>query len=296
MAIKIKKIASNLARNLVVVVSVIISVLFVFSGVGVVGAHPISQQNALSRQSPQLGTHIECRVLSTVVNTTYLWTPVILLNSPYGGSASGSDSTYLYSQYTYSAGPVSLSSKTSQVATVQVSDSNGAASGAFELYKWVSYQTQDYAVIGDGLNQYCTQPYLSEISGNSLGLTFQGILPQGTTSDAKEPTNLSIYDGHNFVTFNNGYTANNYPISTCGATGSYQVTQSTLETISVSIKISVSGSYYTVSGNMGMLYGSGSSTSFTYNFPSYGYWDTTELSGSIGGALAFSYVGDNSGC
>lgn len=65
--------------------------------------------------------------------------------------------------------------------------------------------------------------------------------------------------------------------------------------IAVIVRI-ITGSSYTVSGSMGVVYGSGSSTSFTYSFPSYGYWDTTDLRGSLGGALAFSYEGDNSGC
>ena len=290
---KVEKTASLLTKTLAIAFAFFICGMFILSGVRVATARPILYQGTSlnSSHSPQIGIHYECRVLSNAANTTYLWTPVVLINSPYGGSASGSSTTEVYSQYSFSYGPCSYTTLTSEDATYGVSATDGNSSGVFLLYKWVSYPTETYAVIGDGVNQYCAQPYVSEISGNSLNVAYLGYYTGSPPSDAGETTNLPAYEGYNFVAFHNGYTSDNSGYSACDAPGAqYSVSDSTFETISVS------GGYDTVSGDMPMILGTGASTSFTYIFPAYGVWNVTFLGNGYPSALAFDYVSSNSGC
>ena len=290
---KVEKTALLLTKTLAIAFAFFICGMFILSGVRVATARPILYQGTSlnSSHSPQIGIHYECRVLSNVANTTYLWTPVVLINSPYGGSASGSSTTEVYSQYSFSYGPCSYTTLTSEDATYGVSATDGNSSGVFLLYKWVSYPTETYAVIGDGVNQYCAQPYVSEISGNSLNVAYLGYYTGSPPSDAGEPTNLPAYEGYNFVAFHNGYTSDNSGYSACDAPGAqYSVSDSTFETISAS------GGYDTVSGDMPMILGTGASTSFTYIFPAYGVWNVTFLGNGYPSALAFDYVSSNSGC
>ena len=290
---KVEKTASLLTKTLAIAFAFFIGGMFILSGVRVATARPILYQGTSlnSSHSPQIGIHYECRVLSNVANTTYLWTPVVLINSPYGGSASGSSTTEVYSQYSFSYGPGSYTTQTSEEATYGVSATEGNSSGVFILYKWVSYPTETYAVIGDGVNQYCAQPYVSEISGNPLNVAYLGYYTGSPPSDAGEPTNLPAYEGYNFVAFHNGYTSDNSGYSACEAPGAqYSVSDSTIETISVF------GGYDTVSGDMPMILGTGASTSFTYIFPAYGVLNVTFLGNGYPSALAFDYVSSNSGC
>ena len=290
---KVEKTASLLTKTLAIAFAFFICGMFILSGVRVATARPILYQGTSlnSSHSPQIGIHYECRVLSNAANTTYLWTPVVLINSPYGGSASGSSTTEVYSQYSFSYGPCSYTTLTSEDATYGVSATDGNSSGVFLLYKWVSYPTETYAVIGDGVNQYCAQPYVSEISGNSLNVAYLGYYTGSPPSDAGETTNLPAYEGYNFVAFHNGYTSDNSGYSACDAPGAqYSVSDSTFETISAS------GGYDTVSGDMPMILGTGASTSFTYIFPAYGVWNVTFLGNGYPSALAFDYVSSNSGC
>lgn len=104
-------------------------------------------------------------------------------------------------------------------------------------------------------------------------------------------------EGCNSVVFHNGYASDNSIYSACDAPGAqYSVSDSTIETISVSLSISVSGGYDTVSGDMSMIVATGTSTSFTYTFPAYGVWEVTFLGNGYPSALAFDYLSSNSGC
>ncbi|MCL4445177.1 MAG: hypothetical protein M1464_05945 [Candidatus Thermoplasmatota archaeon] len=290
---KVEKTTLPLTKTLPIALAFFIGDKFILSGVGVATALPSSGQGTSlnSSLSPQIGIPYECRVLSNAVNTTYLWTPVVLINSPYGGSASGYSTTEVYSRYSFSYGPGPYTTQTSEEATYWVSATDGNSSGIFLPYKWVSYPTKTYAVIGNGVNQYCAQPYVSEISGNPLNVAYLGYYTGSPPSDAGEPTNLPAYEGYNFVAFHNGYTSDNSGYSACDAPGAqYSVSDSTIETISVS------GGYDTVSGDMSIILGTGASTSFTYIFPAYGVWDVTFLGNGYPSALAFDYVSSNSGC
>ncbi|MDG7044927.1 MAG: hypothetical protein JRN19_06890 [Nitrososphaerota archaeon] len=208
------------------------------------------------------------------------WTPVLLLNSPYGGNSSASSSVSYTGEYSVGG----FSSSTAKVTTAEIDEANGAAGGLFQLDNWTYYRT----TIGDCPNEVVITSTTNELKTWTL-------LPPGSTSDTGEVSSFE-YDGYSSITFNNDYTTNNDGcINTVGGPG-YQATIATASTTSVSVSISFPGASYIASGNLDISISSGSSNtvSFTCNFPSncgIWYWDSLNgQSGSSQGALAFEYV------
>lgn len=228
--------------------------------------------------------------LGQEVATQDLWTPIILLNSPYDGSASGSSSTTTTTQYAFHSGDVSLQTSTSTTSSGQLGDNNGAASGYFELDEWAIYSTHN---VVSGENAPCTQSYVAEIVSKGLGILTEPLMSSGSTSDSGEPTSLdsSPYNcpsGYCSITFSNGYSSETAPYYNC-APPSWSSTSTTTVT-SVSVTVSISG--YATSGTMGET--TSATNSFTYNFPRVGTWYYQTLDGSYNsGAWAFSYVGSS---
>lgn len=220
----------------------------------------------------------------------WLWTPLILLNSPYHGSANGSRSSSIL---TFTSGGLTLSSAIGQ-GTVQIGASDGQATGFFELDEWTIYSTYNQYQAGfeDGA---CTQPYVAQITSSPCSSGSPGcqivtheLLPMGTRSDEGEPTHLSA-GGYPSVEFRNGYDPAAPPAGTLmdcapGLTMSTSGNQAPGETLTVTIGgRSASGS----------LRGDGSSTNtYSYTFPTTGTWSWQALGGSPNnGAWSFRYVG-----
>src|SRR5579875_3065719 len=120
---------------------------------------------------PYCGSHLICS-LGSQIGTEQLWTPIILLNSPYGGSAVGSSSTSTQSSIRIVSGDPDyggalIETSATDSVTSQISESNGSAGGVFELDTWTFYQAVTVRVGGDGQDNPCTQPYVARITATN---------------------------------------------------------------------------------------------------------------------------------
>ncbi len=236
-------------------------------------------------------------VQGSAVSTVQLWTPIVMTNSPYLGTSTGSSTTTVDGSFSFTSGPLTLTSTTSVSNTATVTSSNGAANGLFELDTWTIYQAVNQSHVLPAVP--CRQPYVAKIT--TVGNQYTGALnlvPSGSTNDNYERTSIS-YNGYNSISFQNGYTENDGTVYTCGAGDwDWTVSQTTSTTISVSISVTISGgTWITTSGTFGITVasGSGSQNTFNYHIPgNSGTYYYTRLNGGgagpINGALAWRQV------
>ncbi len=290
-------------RTLLAIGTILVVVAFVVTLVG-------TSQNTAAASSTNKPDGIwypvtEC-VQGSQVEQVYLWTPVILLNSPYGGSATGSSSQTVYGGFSVSSGGLSYSSSTSTLTADKVSASNGQSVGDFQLDQWTVYNAVDKTVlVTSGYGDPCTQPYVAKITQTTGDYSSGTLLPAGSQNDNNVATSYTAqaylngyWAYYNSVKFNIDYT--NSPsgsISTNGAGATYSVAQQYVTKYSFSISAGLStpvtgtGSVQetaTVSWWFWTSYG----TSYTYTFPSwYAEWYYQDLGAGNSGGWAFSYVG-----
>ena len=100
------------------------------------------------------------------------WTPIILLNSPYGGSSSASATQGYTGEYSIGG----VTSSTTQQVGWQMSLSDGEAAGLFELANWIYYTT----IYGACPNYVSMKPISSEQYYTLY------LLPSGSQSDNDE--------------------------------------------------------------------------------------------------------------
>lgn len=240
---------------------------------------------ATASTSPTLGGY-ECGLGSMVAEGTY-WTPIILLNSPYPGSANAMQSVSYTATYTFSSGFVTLTSKASTTLSQTIYAYDGEAIGLFRLDNWGIYNTKLVPIIAGYYP--CTQPYVAKDLGSATNPpTFRSIpvLPNDTISDINEPSQI-YYKGYYSIQFNNGFSNNilaNY--GTCGSPATLAVSQSSSTLLIAGVGISING--YGSSGSVEMQ---GSTTnSWTYYLPQGYIWDIS-YAGGQGPAYAFEYLG-----
>lgn len=243
--------------------------------------------------------------IGSAIATNDLWTPVILLNSPYGGSATGSSSTSLYGSFSITAGPVTYSTSTSSQLATKISASNGGAEGLFQLDQWTIYPATTIEVYTtDYQNLPCTEPYIAQITGTTGDYTTYQLLNNSSTADYNEATSFSAALQNTGVVYNSVNFQNNYQVYSgeIQNSGNVQsgptmtVAQQTMSSFSVSVSISGdtavgTGSVLEVgtSSFFGLITTYG--TSYTYNFPAWAntYWDYSDLTGGSSPGLAFVY-------
>jgi hypothetical protein len=210
------------------------------------------------------------------------WIPVVLINSPFGGYASGNGS--LPAGY--------LGPKTILPSASGTDAYNGNVSGVlYEVWGNVSRDTNEMAW-GPGANVRCSQAYTVRLGGlNSQPPSSYsgGLFGPGLQSDLGEPHeyNFSTQPSGSTVYFSNGFVERNSAnISTCGKTA--QSLSIPLHKIDVTIAIPPSsGSNYPPQPLVLPL-----DQSYHYVFPAnFGTWQVDNLSaaGGPGGGWAFSY-------
>lgn len=239
--------------------------------------------NASAESNP---SYTNCGLLASY-SATY-WTPIILLNSPYGGSGTAQSTVSYTGEYTIDG----TTSYTSSTYGISISDSNGGATGYFEKDTWTRYH-------------YAFCPDVTEITYHSGNDITYDLLPQNSMSEDNELHNFTDY-GIPSLYFTNQYTTNNDGSqSTCNGQG-FSITITTTSTTSISIQMSFAGGEYVSVGEFDIgISGSQSNTnSFTYTFPGFfGTWYLDSLNGqsqSNQGALGFLYQqcsgGGGGGC
>ncbi len=201
-----------------------------------------------------------------------LWTPVVLVNSPYGGSANGTG------KY-----PIPGGWWSETVGAV-----NGSATAALALETWNVSPSLRVLVAGPGPNAVCTG-YLA--TGTMDGMYENTALqPNGTTSDAGQPTSIVRADpyanSYDSVRFHNGYSEQDLSVTTCGTSSIVLGTRAT--SISIEVPFIKDGSTLTASATIDATF------NYTYSFPAnVGTWSIDDLNSGAdapGGGWAFSYA------
>ncbi len=226
----------------------------------------------LAFASWSLVAHYECGP-GAVVATRNLWTPVVLVNSPYGGFANGTRT-------------MAIPGGTSSMSTAAT---NGTAMGLFEMKEWSVSPSVRVLVAGPGTNAVCT----GFVAAGNLSARYLEIiaLPSGnTTSDAGQRAPLSFADlygnVHPSVLIDNGYVENDLVVTTCGRGSVAMATRASRFT--VEIPFGWDGSNYTVSATVD------AALNYTYTFPAnFGTWSVDDLNVGAhapGGGWAFSFT------
>lgn len=229
---------------------------------------------------------------------TNIWTPQMLLDSPYLGSATGFSGVSEELDYNFA---VTGNQKIDQQGW-QASRSGGEAVGIFEVGTWQSV-TQQYDCAGDThtgaqWNGY----YVDPATGGTHTTTWQ-LAPPGTISDANVINQFS-YIGFDSMTFDMRYARLDNDFTTpggaatfvasgdcgflgCGACGVWY--NCTFFNPSVSIGA------FGVSGNIEMKYASHQQYDYSYSFPGgwEWYWNYKTSSNFL---IAFNFVGPCPGC
>jgi hypothetical protein len=216
--------------------------------------------------------HWTCQPSTTVLRET-VQIPALLLNSPYGGNASGT---------------VALPSGfvPGDIAALTTEDSNGGADWAgFEATLTVR-ALENESSWGPGANVRCAQEYgvaLAPDGDTSLGIPLLG---PGNVSDSQEPTVL-VPGGVTSLDFSNGFTAaNSETISTCGGPAQ-SLPPITATHLALWATFGADGQRSTVPFDLPIV-----DSEFQYSFPAgAGTWQVDDLSapGGPGGGWAFSY-------
>jgi hypothetical protein len=241
------------------------------------------------------------------VQSQLLWTPIIITNSPFGGSASASTTNTVQNTFADQIGAGAVT----QVQSTTVSDNswslsatNGATDGLFELDTWTTYSTENVNFLPYGTGTYdpCTTNYGTEITGHTgdlLKYQLQGDATCGCnipySFSATDLVSGSPYDGQTFSSVGWldtwSYQHYNAGVSNCNSgnlQNSVTNTDFTSTTIGVSLTGSLSGT--TISLSSVDTVQSGSSTTYTYNYPGNGgAWSFDYLNGHVHGEYAFDW-------
>ena len=211
--------------------------------------------------------HFECRP-GTVLAQERLLTPLLMLNAPYGGTASGT---------------VHESATTSWSATVH----NGSATALFVLRNWSVARSLQVLAPGPGTNAECPEflaipGFYNEYLGIDLLLT-------NSTSDVAEPTALS-HSGYGSVLFHNGFVSGDgITMATCSWSGlRHGYLRTTSSRITVEVPFVWDRTTVTARATLEYL------ANYSYEFPAgAGTWSVDDLNlgtNAPGGGYAFTFT------
>jgi hypothetical protein len=230
-----------------------------------------------------LAFHRAC-TLSNPLVTTQLWTPVSLLNSPYGGNAT--------------AEAVINRALSGATTNESITIGNGQAAGLFSLDNWTLRQQQNSIQLGPGPSQSCSPKYVAvDLSRDRWNYSSKNqasdyLSPPNSTTNAFEPTRVSLSIGQSQVSygsviFNNSYWASNaVSISLCGTAvnGWRQISKSTENIVTVPFSVGTQ----TIDVNVTLS----GSIAYSYSIPPgvSGNYSVENLASHSGGGLAFQWV------
>ena len=231
--------------------------------------------------------HWTCGRESLVVEQPNAFVPTVLVNSPYGGEASGEGLLPWYFPGMWN-GPPPPPEENLKVGW-GTNASNGSAAGAFFTVNVSVYRDASSIQLGPGPNAPCSRQYSVGFQSPTLyKSTAATIATLNHMSDRGEATNVTIFG----VTpgspayFNNSFTtANRMSVSTCGL-GSL-----VLPIVATGLTIYIHANFD--GGPLSIPYVLPVQESYNYTFPAnFGVWQIDDLAigpGAPGGGLAFSY-------
>jgi hypothetical protein len=153
-----------------------------------------------------LENHTVCS--GTDVGYLHEWTPLVLLNSPYNGNATG-------------VGERTIVVNGTVIPTVGgfLNATNGEAKGLFTLDSWEIVRYSNTTQSGWGSSLRCSFTYQGiELGASNIELT-KVLLPPNTTSDANESWSF-LFEGYPSVVFYNSLPGNGDEIGHYNSTGS----------------------------------------------------------------------------
>jgi len=205
-------------------------------------------------------THVECQG-GAVLATGQFWTPIILLNSPYRGNASGVG------------------------VGVLIRATDGEVDGVFDLDQWTLRAATNVAVLGPGLSRPCTT---SGVASYAAGENFasQQLLAIGATSDANVGTEFAL-NGYPSVSFFDSGGPSGELLNYCDNTASQNQTASS---VYYQVLVSFSGP----NAGRPMWYLLPAPASYSYQFPAGSAWNVqfgkSVSPGDYDGGWLFNYT------
>ncbi len=247
---------------------------------------------AAASTAEALDFHYVC-VLGNFIGSGQWWTPVILLDSPYLGSAAGSSSTSTGFSLSFFIGTYSTSTTTSSEASAV----NGDSVGVFQLDDYKMYYVTTRAEPGPGQN--CQPPgdgttaLMTGTTGHwyetSIMVNGPGTYQNDINNQITQVKNVPGFQGNSGVDFNNMYQTEKGNVLVCDPPYTQAVSNSQEESLSLSVAIS----YGSVSTSAGLTMSSSASNAFSYTFDHAGNYDYYSLDGSSSnGGWAFDYSGN----
>ena len=225
--------------------------------------------------------HTGC-ITGAVLSQETMWTPMLIINAPYGGNATGSwtqispDGTGWSEQTTYA--------------------SNGSTGGLAVLLNWTVYAAHTGMVAGPGADTSCNSQFVAVSSGPANAYATIGISHPSPFSDANlsRQFNLTFYTpngstGYPSVFFSAGYGGLPSSVSSLcpGAFGDRLVWVASSESVRVSVPFELNGAQEFVPETLSAL------TNYTYTSSTPGVY-SSENSGApasgFGSGLAFLYT------
>jgi len=247
---------------------------------------------------PSFDRYYETCEMTPVSNET-LWTPVLLLTPPYGGTSTGSNSISSWGSFSFEfTNDFSIASSTSKGLTYSISASNGAVVGFFELTNWTTHKLTTVWEIGTGNNNNCKASYTAGITsawfdGNAMQTHV--LLPSGSQVDNNIPTSFNMVFIINHVSYPS-VIFSSLDFHSSAIKGFFSDSYSgvgTNFTVGASnwIEGSITIPNYGISGGFTITQGNSTSTVYTYTIINgvYGTWVYSTLSGQANPGLAFSY-------
>lgn len=249
----------------------------VFALVAIVGVPMLPWANA------GVVVHRGCVGGGEVAQAT-LWTPVLLLNSPYLGTSHGTALLQL---------PNSSVSR----LTDSISATNGSSTGDFSLDNWSLSEMQDVWLLGPGIDSPCSSHFEAVDESRPAGFFSGGftatvtLLPAGAKTDSGEPSSVVIVSPISgrpvsSVSFDMSFEHNSWVDSACGGAGSSVIPTTEITGIPVDVPFQVGASTLTVHS---VLPSQSSISYFIWNGAT-GVWQVDPtMSGNHQGSLAFSW-------
>ncbi len=202
--------------------------------------------------------HYECAPGVQVASES-LWTPEVLVNSPYGGFGNGTGNSF------------------------GTRVMNGSSAGIFELDRWNISTSVRVVVAGPGANAACAGYLARRDFGGGYASSWVG--PRNVTSDVGQTmTFMNLAQGS--VLFYNGFVETDRTVSTCGS-GPF-VWEVSATSMAVDVPFPRAGGTELVSVTLQGAY------NYTYSFPGhFGTWAVDDLnagSHAPGGGYAFQFT------
>lgn len=263
------------------------------------------EHGSASQLSAQWGSQ-QCTYDFTFKPTSQkFWTPVILLNAPFGGSASASSTMAVTGEYQVAAFGYTAGYSTTSTHGWTITVPGGESAGVFELDTWTMHHYVNVSAPWGGWS--CAQNWVASITAksNDFASKYTQTIPSAVTSPA---TQLTIQDTvsrayYTTVVMDQAFAVDNDgAFQDCGGPGTtVTLTNSQISYSGIDVSMSVTyGNQATVatsllSFDMSIQNSDGHFTSFSYTYPDNGgAWLQDSLTNANPllppGALAFFWI------